>query len=89
MDYSRARVSKDSLDTSAPRANGAILRVTVSECSPYDIDGGWLREFNRACDRFLVSRGLDPSEGQWDSVNEFFSGKNGPAKKLVDKSHTT
>ena len=73
----------NSLDSATPRYNGEILRIQSASCPGYDIEGGWLREFNRACDRFLLSRGIDPREGQWESGDDFTTEQKG-----VDKSHT-
>jgi hypothetical protein len=50
------------LDITAARHNRDVMSYTVSECA-YDVSDGWLRDFNIACDKFLLSRGLDPSEG--------------------------
>jgi hypothetical protein len=55
-------ISGNTLDKTAPLANGRPMRLAVSECSPYDGEGGWMREFRKACDRFFISRGIDPNE---------------------------
>jgi hypothetical protein len=61
------RSSKETLDESVPRLNGEILRIRSSDVGGYDCQGMWLAEFNRACDKFLASRGIDPREGHWDT----------------------
>lgn len=72
-----------SFDATTPRMNGEIARMRMSEC-PYDIEDGWLRNFRHACDRFLISRGIDPHER---TVKHFYTGKK--KKNLgVDELHT-
>jgi len=43
--------------------NGVVIKQEPS-CLPYDVSGGWIAEMNRACDKFLWSRGIDPATGQ-------------------------
>ena len=55
--------------------NGLTLSIS-SSTMPYDISGRWLAEMNRACDRFLWSRGIDPATGQrapWMSSKNYTS----------------
>lgn len=58
-------VNANLLDKTAPVLNGKPMRLAVGECSPYDLEGGWLREFRKACDRFLRSRGIDPADDEY------------------------
>ena len=51
-------------DEACGSMNGTALKMRVETSNLYDAEGQWMAGFNRACDKFLISRGIDPSTGQ-------------------------